>query len=215
MQISAINNSTNQLKNNNVGFKAAIPVAYWEKIGKEYKLVDNITEVKRMQDVFIRRANGTGGASDAAMAERRMVMGLLKAKDKEYGIEYNKYIMPGLLKLAKKIAGSFYPNKQYTGWQYGKFNPLVVLMTGLDNQALNDMGRGIGYEIRKGSPEVVIDGTKSRYVSEGRRLASMTAGKELHVIMEKNKNGGYRIVKLGMYPAEGPESPYTIMGYYK
>ena len=213
MRIEKIN-SVN-LCDKNTTFKSAIPVAYWEKIGNEYKLVDTMKDVQRMQDILVRRANGTGSSSKSALKERQMVMDLLKKKDRDYQIEYDKYHIPGTLNIAKRLVGSFYPKRENTGWLYGKFNPLVMLMSGLDKQALNDMGRGIGLEMKKGSPKEAIDKAKERFVDKGKKLISMLSTNELHVIVEKIKNGGYKIMKLDMYPPEGPKSPYTIMGYYK
>ena len=211
MQISAINVNQNQ---NRTNFKSAIPVTFWEKLGKEYKIVDNVEEIKRMQDILVRRANGTGSSSKGALRERKMVMDLLKSKDRDYSIQYDKYHIPGRLELSKSIAGSFYPAQEKTGWQYGKFNPFVMLMTGLDKEVLKDMGRGIGLEMKKCSPKDLVDKAKERFVDKGKKLISMPTKEELHVIMEKAKNGVYKILKLDMYPSEGPKSPYTIMKYY-
>ena len=95
MQISSINNSSSQFKNNNVGFKSAIPVVFWEKVGGKYEIVQDITKIERMQDILVRRANGTGGKSDEAMQERFKVMSLLYGKDRDYRLAFDKNIIPG------------------------------------------------------------------------------------------------------------------------
>ena len=200
--------------NYNTNFKSAIPVVYWEKIGKQYKLVDNLKDVQRMQDILVRRANGTGSKAPRALRERKMVMDLLREKDRDYEIEYDKYKIPGFLKVAEKLVGSFYHKQGHTGWEYGRFNPFVMLMTGLDKETMNDMGRGIGIELKKRSPKELVDQAKDNFVAKGKKLSARSTEEELHVIVEKIKNRGYRIIKLDMYPKEGPKSPYTIMHYY-
>ena len=237
MLIQAVNCNQQSLK---TSFKSAIPVVYWEKIGSKCELVSDINKVKRMQDILVRRANGTGGKSNEAMLERLKVMQVLYGKDRDYRLAYDKNIIPGqlsikfadgikrlitqkfadgkekpiTLNLANSIASSFYPKKEFTGWLYGKFNPMVVLMTGPDYEAMKYMGRGIGLETRKGSGANVIDEAKSMYVHEGNYLSSMSTKEELHVVMEESK-GAYKLNALGIRPSSGPESPYAKMGYYK
>ena len=237
MQIQAINYNQPQKPTN---FKSAIPVVYWEKIGSKYELVNDINKVMRMQDILVRRANGTGGKSKEAIRERWKVMQLLYNKDRDYRLAFDRNIIPGnqiiefangvkkfitlkfadgkerpiTLKLGNSVVSSFYPKKEYTGWIYGKFNPLAVLMTGPDYEAMKYMGRGIGLETKRGSSKEIIQEAKSMYADKGNYLSSMPIGDELHVIMEESK-GGYKLNALDMRPSTGPESPYAKMGYYK
>lgn len=214
MQIQSINSYN--LKNN-TNFKSAIPVIYWEKVGKEFKLVDDFNTVKRMQDILVRRANGTGSSCSEAIADRQKVMGLLDKKDSDYHIMFEKYGIKALWKLAKDAikVGSFYPKSEETGWKYGKFNPFVYLTTGMDSIALRDKGKKIGLTIKQNSSSEKIDRAKENYVQVGKDLYQRSNQDELHVILEKDSKLTYKILKLDMYPKEGPKNPLAIMGYYK
>ena len=211
MQIQQISNVYNH---SHTKFKSAIPTVFWEKAGSEVNLVHDYDLTQRLGKILVRRANGTGGKSKEAITERQKVMGLLYRKDRDYHFAYDRYHIPEKNTLSESISGCFYPKKDKTGWQYGKFNPRAILMTSTDFFTMKGFGENIGLKL-KSFDETKVKNAKESYMKKGRDLGAIPTKDELHVIVEKTKNNGYKILKLDMYPPEGPKSPYTIMGYYK
>jgi hypothetical protein len=194
-------------------FKSAIPTVFWERTAKRVDLVHDVDLTRRLCNILVRRANGTGGKNKAAMQERKMVMDLLYYKDRDYHFAYDAKHIPNRYALAEGITGCFYPDSTKTGWKYGKFTPRVFLMTGSDYFTMRDFGETIGYESKsrdKGRIATAIE----NYHEKGKDLGAIPTKDELHVIVEKTKSGGYKIIKLNMYPPNGHKSPFTIMGYY-
>ena len=210
MQVLGINS----LPSNNTNFKSAIPTVFWEKAGEKVDLVNDFNLTQRLGKILVRRANGTGANSKQALCERKMVMGLLYNKDRDYHFAYDRVHIPNTQKLAESITGCFYPKKNKTGWLYEKFNPRALFMTGQDYITMKSFGENIGYAT-KSLNEGKVETAKEKYMKKGRDLGAIPTNDELHVIVEKTKSGGYKILKLDMYPPEGPKSPYAIMGYYK
>ena len=212
MQVSTINNNKNQYRNTN--FKSAIPTVFWEKSGKEVNLIHDFDLTQRLCNILVRRANGTGGRSKEAIQERENVMSLLYGKDRDYHFAYERVHIPNTQTLTESITGCFYPQKDKTGWLYGKFNPRALFMTGADFVTMRYFGKEIGYA-SKSMNKGKVETAKEKYMKKGKDLGTIPSEDELHVIVEKTKSGGYKILKLDMYSPAGPQSPYVIMGYYK
>lgn len=210
MQIQSIGTNHNLI---NTNFKSAIPTVFWEKSPNSVELITDFNLTKRLGKIVVRRANGKGAATKGAILERKKVMSLLYDKDRDYRLAFDKKGIASRYTVADTITGCFCPQKDKTGWMYGKFKPRAFLMTGPDHNIMRDFGENIG-NISKQCDIVQTNKAKEQYVQKGKALTALPTKEELHVIVEKNKNDGYKILKLDMYPAEGPRSPYTIMGYY-
>ncbi len=207
---------------NNTNFRAVYPVVHWvaEKNGS-YAPAVSMDLTKKLQRKLVTMLNSK---SDSRMTEKLPLIENLKKFFSKWDRSYRM----------NPIGRSFYDNNG--GWDKGKFNPIVYLLTGDDVYTFDaTWGKPLGR--LKGKSPVVNGRHKSaelnmanrNYRVKGlefaKRRAQMFHDKDgnlcgLHTKFEiiRNKKGeikDFELCGVAFKPEKGAENPFVKLGYIK